>query len=355
MLSRGLHFTDIHFGKKSNSPVHLQDCTNFIDWVCDYVKDPSNNIDYIAFLGDWFENRININIFTLQTSHENAEKLNNLGVPVYFVVGNHDLAERNSREYYSTFPMSAFDNFVIVDEPMERTEIVGGVLFSPFLMKDEYSKLSSSCAVWAGHFEFKGFILTGSSVRLEHGPDASAFSHVRAILSGHFHKRQSSGNVHYIGNTFPMDFGDSRDYERGFAVYDHNLHTIEYVNWVNGPRYLSTTVSRLKDGTDTIPANAHVYVDVDCSLSYSDLRALQDSLRTSHPTIRSLEFNENSTNIKELAQLNATGDLAVLEDSVTTQTVTSTALGDIIMNLLQTTDIPSYDNALLLDIYKEVV
>lgn len=215
-MKTGLIFSDIHFGKKSNSSHHLTDCLNYIDWICDYVR-TSNSVDYIAFLGDWFENRININIFTLDVSYLAAQRLNDLGIPVFFCVGNHDLAERNSREVYSTNSMNALNNFIVVNQPMIRTDIADGVLFCPFLMKDEYDDLKdvpSSVKVWMGHFEFKGFILTGGSVKLEHGPDASQFTKPVAILSGHFHKRQSNKNVHYIGNTFPMDFGDSGDYNR---------------------------------------------------------------------------------------------------------------------------------------------
>lgn len=352
-MKTGLIFTDIHFGKKSNSAQHLGDCLDYIDWVCDYVRQ-SQTIDYIAFLGDWFENRININIFTLDVSYVAAQKLNDLGIPIFFCVGNHDLAERNSREVYSTNSMNALNNFIVINEPTIRTDIQDGVLFCPFLMKDEYDDLkevSPDVKVWMGHFEFKGFILTGGSVRLEHGPDSSQFTKPVAILSGHFHKRQSQRNVHYIGNTFPMDFGDSGDYNRGFALYHHDTHTMEYVDWDKGPRYLSTVTSKVIADPSTIPNNCYLYVDVDTSMKYDELRALKDLIIQQQPSLRSVEFNENSTRIKEIQKLNSAGDDILAEDD---DSSSNSTLNDLVIRLLENTTIPSFDNATLAQIYREL-
>jgi hypothetical protein len=43
-------FTDIHFGLKSNSIVHLQDCEEFVDWFIDNAK--KEQCETGIFLGD---------------------------------------------------------------------------------------------------------------------------------------------------------------------------------------------------------------------------------------------------------------------------------------------------------------
>ena len=96
-LKKAACMTDIHFGKKANSEEHNKDCLRFIDWFCDFVKaDPE--IDHIMFLGDWNENRSALNIATLNFSYQGAKKLNELGLPVFFIIGNHDMYHRYSRE-----------------------------------------------------------------------------------------------------------------------------------------------------------------------------------------------------------------------------------------------------------------
>ena len=91
-LKKGAMCTDIHFGKKMNSEVHNEDCLNYLDWFCENVKnDPS--IDHVWFLGDWNEQRAAINGLTLKYSYAGAKKLNELGLPVYFLLGNHHFSK----------------------------------------------------------------------------------------------------------------------------------------------------------------------------------------------------------------------------------------------------------------------
>ena len=48
MLKKAAVCTDIHFGKKTNSKVHNEDCIRFLEWFRDQVKkDPE--IDHIMF------------------------------------------------------------------------------------------------------------------------------------------------------------------------------------------------------------------------------------------------------------------------------------------------------------------
>ena len=73
---------------------------DYVDWFCAQVRsDPT--IDHINFLGDWHENRSAINIATLKASLEGARRLNSLGLPIFFIVGNHDLYNRHNREIHS--------------------------------------------------------------------------------------------------------------------------------------------------------------------------------------------------------------------------------------------------------------
>ena len=139
--SKGAYCTDIHFGKKNNSIVHNNDCIQYLEWFSDQVRnDPS--IDYVAFLGDWNENRTALNVSTLHYSYQGASILNSIGKPVLFVVGNHDLFHKNTREVYSTVPYKEFSNFHLVDKPTVFPNIGDGTLVCPFMFHTEYETLS---------------------------------------------------------------------------------------------------------------------------------------------------------------------------------------------------------------------
>lgn len=341
MLKKGAFCTDIHFGKKSNSPIHNQDCLNYLDWFCDQVK-KDKTIDYIGFLGDWNESRTAIDISTINYSYLGAKKLNDLGLPVYFVVGNHDMGSRHARDIYSTIPFNEFKNFIVINEPMVISNMLGGALFVPFLTKDEYPTLSQHTdkQLWAGHFEFKGFVLTGYGMKLEHGPDAEDFKDVGTILSGHFHRRQISGNTHYIGNCFPMDFGDSNDINRGLAVYDHTDNSTRYINWPSCPRYMKVKLTELLDDAVQLADDCYVEVDVDTAVTYQELSQIEFAFNDKH-NLRSFKLDESS---KFIQDNNHVVDDIDIEGETTDQ---------LIVNMLQDVDADKFDRDLLVEIYRK--
>ena len=116
-----------------------------------------------------------------------AIKLNSVGVPVFFIVGNHDLYYRDNREVYASYVYRNLDNFVIVDKPIVNKDMFVPTLFTPYLFEHEYPTLSKyfDIPIWVGHFEFRGFILTGDTVVNESGPDPDKFSAPKRIFSGH--------------------------------------------------------------------------------------------------------------------------------------------------------------------------
>lgn len=151
-------FTDIHWGAQRNSELHNSDCMRFIEWFCDQTI--NNNCDSIIFLGDWFENRNSINILTFNNSLNALRKLNLLNIPIFFIVGNHDLYYRNNRDIHSLDFLNEFSNVVIIDTPIILDD---NKLLCPFLFKDEYPEITpivNKSKYVFGHWEFRNFYLT---------------------------------------------------------------------------------------------------------------------------------------------------------------------------------------------------
>jgi len=343
-LKKGIYLTDIHFGKQGNSDVHNQDCLNFLNWVANIVKNDSS-IDYIGFLGDWNESRSAINISTLKYSYEGAKILNSLGLPVFFLVGNHDIAMKHSRELFSTMPYREFTNFRIIDQPAIIDNIADGILLCPYLFDDEYPTLVKYLDVpfWGGHFEFKDFIVTGYNVRMQTGPDIQDFVGPKHIVTGHFHKRQSCKNVTYIGNTFPMDFGDAGDNERGVMIYDHYSDNMSFKNWEHCPKYIKTTLSALLDGNVQMYNEARVKCVSDIPISYEESTQIQKTF-TDQYKLRDFLIEESlelDTVLSETA--------SQLDDDTKLFNV-----GDLIVHMIQNINTDHIDNNMLLDIYRNL-
>ena len=271
-LIKSANLTDIHWGCKQNSELHNQDCMRYIDWFCDMVKkDPE--IDHINFLGDWFENRNAVNILTLTYAHNGAKKLNELGLPIFFLIGNHDLYHRHTRDIYSPVMFSQFSNFNIITEPTVIKEIGNdGAFLCPYVFHHEYSELKkyTNIETWWGHFEFKGFIITGYNIEMMSGPEHTNFKGPKQIFCGHFHKRQIKDNVVYIGNTFPTSFSDANDIDRGMMVYNHSTNERIFHNWEDCPKYLTMKLSELLDNKVKLEKGAYVRCVADIPITYEE-------------------------------------------------------------------------------------
>lgn len=288
-------FTDIHFGKKNNSIQHNTDCLDFVKWFC--VKAKAENATHVMFLGDWFENRNAVNVLTLNFAQDACQLLNDLGVPVYIIIGNHDLYHRENRKVFSTKVFEQFKNIQLVSELMV---IDNKFLVAPFLFKNEYPELAkyNHLPYWMGHFEFRNFVITGSDRRMEHGPDHTAFSGPKFIFSGHFHKRQANDNIVYIGNTFPMDYGDQGDDERGMCILDTSNDKVEFINWDECPKYRKVKLSYVLDGAIDFPDKCRVRCIVDIDIAYSDAQALKEEMVKSMG-LREFALEENLSERKD--------------------------------------------------------
>lgn len=296
-INKVANFADIHFGRKNNSEQHNKDCLNYINWFCENVKnDPT--IDAIIFLGDWHEQRSAINGLTLEYSYKAAKLLDELGLPIYFIVGNHDLYYRNNRNVYTTTFFKSLNNFILVDKMLEVKEFgKQGALICPYLFPEEYiefRELINSYQVVFGHFEFKNYVVAGDTVVLEHGPDEEDFNKPKRIFSGHFHKRQLGKNIIYIGSTFPMDFSDANDPDRGMAIYDFDLDKVEFKNWEECPTYIKTSLTKLLKSHKTIlKQNATVKCLVDKDISLEESTQLKEKF-VSQYNLRELTFEEEA-------------------------------------------------------------
>jgi len=344
-LCKGAFMTDIHFGKKANSQLHNEDCLNFIKWFCDQVRsDPS--IDYIAFLGDWNENRSALNIATLDYSYRGAKLLNELNLPVYFCVGNHDLYHRHTRELYSVVPFKEFTNFHVVDQPLVVNNIGNGALFSPYMFHDEYPELVKFLKIpfWAGHFEFRGFVVTGYNVIMPTGPDPADFVGPQHIISGHFHKRQAHMNVVYMGNTFPMDFGDAGDNERGMMTYDHVKDEMDFIDWADCPKYTKTKLTDILDNTAIIYPNSRVKCVVDVPVSFEESTYLRQSFIE--------KYNLREFSMEESKEISAV--LTGTQTNIDANDIKLDSVDDLVIQMLTDIDSDHIDNNILIEEYRRI-
>lgn len=324
-LKKAAVFTDQHFGRKNWSEIHNKDCSDFILWFYENIKnDPS--IDHVIFLGDFFENRNNLNIATLNSAYASVKLLDSLGIPIFFIIGNHDLYYRHNRTIYSTAVFDSLKNFQLIDKPTFIKHVgKNGALFSPFLFPNEFVEyhelINKSEIVW-GHLEYAGFIITGENSKKEHGPDPDDYKGPRRIFSGHYHKRQHSNNIIYIGSPFAMDFSDANDFDRGYAIYDYIKDDIQFFNWADGPTYIDTKLSDLFENTSILKAKGTVHCLADVEITLDESHQLIEKFMTEFE-LREFRMDEPSLKV---ALEDSNMDLTGMETE-TTDNIVVTLLG----------------------------
>jgi DNA repair exonuclease SbcCD nuclease subunit len=328
-------FTDIHFGLKSNSGTHLRDCEEFVDWYIENAK--KEGCDTGIFLGDWSHNRNSLNLITLDTSIRCLEKLGAAFEQFFWFPGNHDLFYKDKRDIHS----SAFGRHIPGVTVVEGVTTIGDVTLVPWLVGDEWKTISQVKSKYMfGHFELPLFYMNAMVQMPDHGElQASHFTHQDYVFSGHFHKRQSRGKIHYIGNAFPHNFADSWDDERGMMVMDWGGEP-KYINWDNCPKYRHVKLSDLIDKKDTImQSKMHLKVNLDIDISFEEANFIKETF-TNDYDIREISLIQDKINLE-----------GTYEDNPDTK---FESVDQIVSEQLINIESEQFDKKVLLDIYNNL-
>ena len=327
--------TDIHFGLKSNSLTHNQDCSDFIDWFIETAR--ANGCETGMFLGDWSHHRASINMQTLQYSLRSLEKLSAAFDRCYFIPGNHDLYYRDRRDIYSTEWARHIPNIQIVNDWFTD----GDVTIAPWLVGDDHKRVPKLQSKYVfGHFELPHFKMNAMVEMPDHGEiSADDFGGVDRVFSGHFHLRQQRNNIHYIGNCFPHNYADAGDSNRGMMVL-HWGQDPEYHAWAGQPLYCVTKLSSLIDSADTIlTPEMHVRVELDIGISYEEASMIKDTFVKN--------YNLREMSLIPIKNNSVDADMA-LED------IKFESVDQIVTDQLTNIDSKFYDPKLLLKIYQNL-
>jgi len=328
--------TDIHFGLKSNSQTHNDDCLNFIKWFTAKAKE--EGCETAFFLGDWHNNRASINIVTLNYSLRALEHLNDNFKAVYFIPGNHDLYYRDKRDIQSVEWARHLPNVHICND----WYISGDVVIAPWLVGEDHKRIPKLTAKYMfGHFELPHFYMNAMVQMPDHGDvKREVFGGIERVFTRHFHKRQTHKNITYIGNCFPHNYADNHDDERGMMVLEWGTEP-EYHAWPEQPRYRVYQLSDVLQNTDQLlNPGMHVRVNLDVDISYEEATFIKETFVNTY-NLREITLIPQKV-VSEDINYDITGN--IMFESVDT----------IVTNQLTNIQSEQYNKALLLDIYRNL-
>ena len=332
LFKKAAVFTDIHFGLKSNSITHNEDCLAFVKWAVAKAKE--QGCETCFFTGDWHNNRAALNILTLSYSLKALEHMNDNFDIVYFIPGNHDLYYRDKRDVQSVEWARHLPNVRICNDWFSD----GDVTIAPWLVGDDHKKLLKKKGKYCfGHFELPGYYMNAMVQMPDVGEakreDFLGFEHV---FTGHFHKRQSSNNITYIGNCFPHNYADNGDEDRGMMILEWGKDP-EYHAWPDQPTYRVLGLSEIVDNPEHIfKPKMHARVNIDIDLSYEEANFIKETFVTTY----------------QLRELSLIPNKRVDVNEAVTGEIKFESIDTIVQNQINAIESDHFDPNLLLDIYR---
>ena len=224
---------DTHFGARGDSLDFHKYFQKFYDEVFfPYLIE--NDIKVVFQMGDLFDRRKFINFNSLYLSRKYFfEKCERLGIQLHTLIGNHDVAYKNTLEVNSpSLLLNEYNNIEIYEE-FDTVEFDGvSIDVVPWICDDNVDDIfnrmkDSKAQICFGHFEIAGFEMDRGNV-CESGIDKQSLSKYDVVLTGHFHHKSTDGNITYVGTPYEMTWADWND-PKGFHIFDTETREMNFV------------------------------------------------------------------------------------------------------------------------------
>ena len=224
---------DTHFGARGDSLDFHKYFQKFYDEVFfPYLIE--NDIKVVFQMGDLFDRRKFINFNSLYLSRKYFfEKCERLGIQLHTLIGNHDVAYKNTLEVNSpSLLLNEYNNIEIYEE-FDTVDFDGvSIDVVPWICDDNVDDIfnrmkESKAQICFGHFEIAGFEMDRGNV-CESCIDKQSLSKYDVVLTGHFHHKSTDGNITYIGTPYEMTWADWND-PKGFHIFDTETREMNFV------------------------------------------------------------------------------------------------------------------------------
>ena len=224
--------TDQHFGARNDSVAFLDFYQKFYDNTFFPTIDAAG-INTVLVLGDTFDRRKYVNFYSLQRAKEMFfDKLEERGIRVHMLAGNHDTYYKNTNEVNSPeLLLTEYNNIDVIHSP--ETIVIDGtsICMMPWICADNYQEsidelTKTKAEICMGHFEIAGFAMH-RGMESHDGLSKELFEKFDMVFSGHYHHRSDDNHIYYLGNPYELTWQDYND-PRGFHLFDLENRQLEF-------------------------------------------------------------------------------------------------------------------------------
>jgi len=225
--------TDQHFGARNDSIAFLDFFEKFYENTFFPALD-SAGINTVLILGDTFDRRKYVNFYALDRAKKMFfDKLEERGIRVHMLAGNHDTYYKNTNEVNSPdLLLTEYNNIDVISKP--ETIVINGtsICMMPWICPENYQESidhikNTKAEICMGHFEIAGFAMY-RGMESHDGLAKETFEKFDLVFSGHYHHRSSDKHIHYLGNPYELTWQDYND-PRGFHLFDLDTRRLEFM------------------------------------------------------------------------------------------------------------------------------
>lgn len=293
-----LNLGDWHLGVKADDEWIRGIQIDGIKQAIEYSK--KNGITTWIQYGDIFDVRKAITHKTMEFAREIVQMLDDAGITLHTVVGNHDMHFKNTlTPNASTELLAKYPNVKVYDKP--TTVDFDGCLIDliPWMCEENTGEIlehikTSSASFCVGHWELNGFYFYKGMK--SHGLEPDFLKTYKEVWSGHFHTISEAANVRYIGTPWTLTAGDEND-PRGFWMFDTETERMEFIpnntTWHRRIHYPFKGKIDYKDFTNLSVRVIVTEVDKNLTKFESELEKVVHSLRVVSKIDNSVESDES--------------------------------------------------------------
>lgn len=219
----------LRVGDPHTTVANLKDSQKLMDFIIETAFE--HKVIRIEFLGDSFHThaikRLEVEDFWIRAFKDIEQKLK---IPVWIVVGNHDMAGTEERRHINALNVfKPYPNLLIIDRPMipkvndEQQNL--NIAYIPYIKNiEEFERVSNELyQQGATKTLIAHQTITGCKYGAFYAPDGVDPNVLlqEKVISGHIHTKQQFDKVMYIGSP-KWDIMTDANTDKGIWVFDHD-------------------------------------------------------------------------------------------------------------------------------------
>lgn len=254
---------DLHCGARNAHQVFENELRNFLsDQLLPILKSKKIKVLFIA--GDVFDDRVNINVRSLNLIRKFFEKLEEMKINTFIIPGNHDTYYKSSIRPNSIEPMvSGLRHIKLLMEPTDVTIDGTQFLFIPWICRENENSCLKEIQDTEAEYLVCHADIQGSQyvpgVISDHGYPTDIFRKFKRVFNGHIHTRDYFQNIVNLGTQYQWSWGD-HGLQKGFHLFETKTDELVFVpneNVIFDKFYYDEDLIEGEDPLKWIERNSH--------------------------------------------------------------------------------------------------